>query len=107
MGQKRSGKAVELEGLRPVAERLLEDPDYLSEVREIARTTLGDAANELDSELNDPRVKKLAEEILIGRLLASAGGRLSLGQMKAGACDCCKWEAAIAGSLVINPVDRT
>jgi hypothetical protein len=86
--------AVKLDPLRAVAVRLM---------HEIVKTTLGDAANRLNGELNDPKVQKLAEEMILGRLLASAGGRLTLGQMKAGGCDCCKWEAALAGSLVIDP----
>lgn len=96
-------ESVSVEKLRTVARRLLEDEDYLEEIRDIARTTLGDAANELDKDLGDREARHLAEEMVIGRLLAGAGGRLSLGQMKAGSCDCCKWEAAIAGRDVINP----
>lgn len=102
--EKRKKKGVDLEKLRPVAQHLMENKAYAAVVAEIAATTLGDAANKLNRELDDPEVQKLAEEMLIGRLLASAGGRLSLGQMKSGDCDCCKWEAALAGSDVINPV---
>jgi hypothetical protein len=95
--------AVSLMDLRAVAARFLEDERYREVVEEISRTTLGDAANELNAELNDPKVQDLAQEMLVGRLLASGAGRLTLGQMKAGACDCCKWEAALAGSLVEQP----
>jgi len=102
-GNKGRAEGVSLEDLRAVAARFMEDEGYKDVVDEISRTTLGDAANELDAELNDPKVQKLAQEMLVGRLLASGAGRLSLGQMKAGGCDCCKWEAALAGSLVEQP----
>ena len=104
-GDKDRTATVSLENLRAIAARLMEDERYKDVVDEISRTTLGDAANELDGELNDPKVQELAQEMVIGRLLASGAGRLSLGQMKAGGCDCCKWEAALAGSLVINPAE--
>lgn len=100
------GAAVSLESLRAVAERFLEDESYRDVVAEISRTTLGDAAYTLKGELNDPDVQEFAQEMLIGRLLASGAGRLSLGQMKAGDHDCCKWETVLAGSLVINPAQR-
>lgn len=104
-GETGRGKGVSLSDLRAVAARFMEDEQYRDVVDEISRTTLGDAANELNSELNDPKVQDLAQEMLIGRLLASGAGRLSLGQMKAGGCDCCKWEAALAGSLVVSPAE--
>lgn len=105
MSEQSKTAAVKLETLRTVAVRMMQDDRYREVVDEIIKTTLGDAANKLNGELNDPKVQKLAEEMVLGRLLASAGGRLTLGQMKAGACDCCKWEAALAGSL-INPAGR-
>ena len=106
MSDKDKPSAVKLDPLRAVAVRLMQDERYKQVVDEIVHTTLGDAANKLNGELNDPKVQKLAEEMILGRLLASAGGRLTLGQMKAGACDCCKWEAALAGSLVVLPAGR-
>lgn len=98
-----SRKAVDLENLRVLATRLMEDERYVEVVKEISAATLADAASTMKGELNDPKVQEFAQEMLIGRLLASGVGRLSLGQMKAGSHDCCKWEAALAGSLILEP----
>lgn len=100
MADKEKRVGVNLETLRAVATRLLEDKNYQEVLDEIARTTLGDAAYTKKGELNDPKVQAFAQEMLIGRILASGAGRLTLGQMKAGDHDCCKWESALTGSLV-------
>ena len=101
MAAKEKKVGVNLETLRAVATRLLEDENYKEVLDEIAKTTLGDAAYTKKGELNDPKVQEFAQEMLIGRILASGAGRLSLGQMKAGNHDCCKWESALSGSLVL------
>ncbi len=82
--------------LRLVARRLIDDQGYQKDIAELASASVEDAAKQLRKSADDPEVRQLAADILIGRLMISAGGRLNLGQMRAGKCDCCTWETALA-----------
>lgn len=83
--------------LRKMAQRLMKgDATYQKLIAQIGEQTMNDARKQLGRGANETQVQRLAEEMVIARMLAGARGRLTLGGMKKGKCDCCKWETALA-----------